>query len=50
MGTKRKKITLSENLNVVFEVEVKSMRSWVEIANGLGLAPSSLSRIMLNKK
>jgi IS30 family transposase len=49
MDTKHKKITLSEKLNVIREVEAKSVTSWVEIANRLGLAPSSLSRIMLNK-
>jgi hypothetical protein len=38
---------LREKLNVVHEVKVKSVTSWVEIANRLGLAPS-LSRIMLN--
>jgi len=45
----KRKITLSEKLNVIHEVEVNSMTLQVEIANRLGLAPSSLSRIMLNK-
>jgi hypothetical protein len=44
-----KKITSSEKLNVIHEVEAKSVTLQVEIANRLGLAPSSLSRIMLNK-
>jgi hypothetical protein len=44
-----KKITSSEKLNVIHEVEAKSVTLQVEIANHLGLAPSSLSRIMLNK-
>jgi hypothetical protein len=48
LDTKRKKITSREKLNVVHEVKVKSVTSWVEIANRLGLAPSSLSRILLN--
>jgi hypothetical protein len=48
IGTKQKKITLSGKLNVIHEVEAKSLISWVEIANHLGLAPS-LSRIVLNK-
>jgi hypothetical protein len=39
---------LSEKLNVIHEVEAKSVISWVEIVNHLGLAPS-LSRIVLNK-
>jgi hypothetical protein len=46
---KRKKITLSEKLNVIHEVEAKSVTLLVEIANCLGLAVSSSSRIMLNK-
>jgi hypothetical protein len=49
MDTKQKKITLNEKLNVIHEVEAKLATSWVETANCLGLAPSSLSRIMLNK-
>jgi hypothetical protein len=36
-------------LNVIYEAEVKSVTSQVEIANCLGLVPSSLNRIMLNK-
>jgi hypothetical protein len=48
MNTKRKKIT-SEKLNVIPEVRVNLVTSQVEIAYRLGLAPSSLSRIILNK-
>jgi hypothetical protein len=49
IDTKQKKITLSEKLNVICEAEANSMMLWLEIANCLGLALSSLSRIMLNK-
>jgi hypothetical protein len=48
MDTKRKKITSSEKLNVIHEVEAKSV-TCVEIANSLGLVPLLLSRIVLNK-
>jgi hypothetical protein len=41
--------TMSKKLNVIHEVKVKSVTLLVAIANHLGLAPSSLSRIMLNK-
>jgi hypothetical protein len=40
---------LSEKLNVIHDIKAKSVTSQDEIANCLGLAPSSLSRIMLNK-
>jgi hypothetical protein len=50
MDTRRKRIILSEKLNVIHEVKVKSVVLQVEIANRFGLAPSSSSsRIMLNK-
>jgi hypothetical protein len=49
MGTKKKKITLSERLNVISEVEANSMESRVKMANRLALAPSSLCKIMSNK-
>jgi hypothetical protein len=39
---------LSEKLNVIYEVEAKSVTSRVKIVNRLGFAPSSLSRILLN--
>jgi hypothetical protein len=45
----KQKITIREKLNVICEVKAKSMTSQVEIANCLGLTPSSLSRIALNK-
>jgi hypothetical protein len=48
MDTKGK-ITLSEKLNVICEVEANSVTSPVETVNRLGFAPSSLNRIMLNK-
>jgi hypothetical protein len=49
MDTKRKKLTLSEKLNVIHELKEKSLTSQVEMVDYFGLAPSSLSRILLNK-
>jgi hypothetical protein len=49
IDTKQKNISLSKKLNVICEAEANSMMLWLETANCLGLALSSLSRIMLNK-
>jgi hypothetical protein len=44
-----KQITLSEKLNVIQKVKVKTVTWQVEVAKHLGFSPSSLSRIMLKK-
>jgi hypothetical protein len=46
MGSKLKTIILSEKLNMISEVEGNPMVLRVEMANRLGLGPSSLCKIM----
>jgi hypothetical protein len=48
MVNKRKKLTISDKLNVIGEVEDHPNIPHIEMANHLGLPPSTLSKIMLS--
>jgi hypothetical protein len=50
MANKRKKLTISDKLNVIGEVEAHPNIPRIEMANCLGLPPSTLSKIMLSKE
>jgi hypothetical protein len=50
MANKRKKLTISDKLNVIGEVEARLNVPRIEMANRLGLPPSTLSKIMLSRE
>jgi hypothetical protein len=50
MENKRKKLTISDKLNVIGEVEARQNVPRIEMTNRLGLPPSTLSKIMLSKE
>jgi hypothetical protein len=50
MANKRKKLTISDKLNVIGKVEAHPNVPRIEMANRLGLPPSTLSKIMLSKR
>jgi hypothetical protein len=50
MANKRKKLTISDKLNVIGKVEAHSNVLRIEMANHLRLPPSTLNKIMLSKE
>jgi hypothetical protein len=50
MANKRKKLTVSDKLNVIYEVEAHLNIPHTEMANCFVLPPSTLSKIMLSKE
>jgi hypothetical protein len=50
MVNKRKKLTISDKLNVISKVEARPNIPHIEMANRLGLPPSTLNKIMLPKE
>jgi hypothetical protein len=50
MANKRKKLMISNKLNVISEVDAHPNVPCIEMANRLGIPPSTLSKIMLSKE
>jgi hypothetical protein len=50
MANKRKKLMISDKLNVISEAEAHPNVPHIEMANHLGLPPSTLNKIVLSKE